>query len=100
MAAQLTGAAVIQVATQCGLPVSTTHVITGSVIGAGASQRLSALRWGVGANIVTSWVLSSPAGGRTAWVAYGILSSAGLRGSRAGLRPAPVIRSSQARTAP
>src|SRR5207248_7369401 len=53
MGSQLTGAAVIQLATQFGLPVSTTHVITGSVMGAGASQRLSALRWGVGANIVT-----------------------------------------------
>jgi len=80
MAAQLTGAAVIQFATQFGLPVSTTHVITGSVMGAGASRRLSALRWGVGANIVTAWVLTIPAAGLTAWVAYAILSTAGLRG--------------------
>jgi inorganic phosphate transporter, PiT family len=80
MAAQLTGAAVIQFATQFGLPVSTTHVITGSVMGAGASRRLSALRWGLGANIVTAWVLTIPAAGLTAWVAYAILSTAGLQG--------------------
>src|SRR5439155_16834025 len=61
LSAQLTGAAVIQFATQFGLPVSTTHVVTGSVMGAGASRRLSALRWGVGANIVTAWILTIPA---------------------------------------
>jgi PiT family inorganic phosphate transporter len=80
MASQLAGAAVIQFATQFGLPVSTTHVITGSVMGAGASRRLSALRWGVGANIVTAWILTIPAAGLTAWVAYAILSTAGLKG--------------------
>jgi PiT family inorganic phosphate transporter len=78
--AQLTGAAVIQFATQFGLPVSTTHVVTGSVMGAGASKRLSALRWGVGANIVTAWVLTIPAAAITAWVVYAILNTAGLRG--------------------
>jgi PiT family inorganic phosphate transporter len=80
MAAQLAGAAVIQFATQFGLPVSTTHVITGSVMGAGASRRLTAVRWGVGANIVTAWLLTIPAAGITAWVVYAILSTAGLRG--------------------
>src|SRR6267378_3306784 len=79
-AAQLTGAAVIQFATQFGLPVSTTHVVTGSVMGAGASQRLSALRWGVGANIVLAWVLTIPAAGLMAWVLYAILNTAGLHG--------------------
>src|SRR6267378_5139142 len=79
-AAQLTGAAVIQFATQFGLPVSTTHVVTGSVMGAGASQRLSALRWGVGANIVLAWVLTIPASALIAWVVYAILNTAGLRG--------------------
>ena len=70
----------IQFATQFGLPVSTTHVVTGSVMGAGASQRLSALRWGVGANIVLAWVLTIPAAGLMAWVVYAILNTAGLRG--------------------
>ena len=80
MAAQLMSAAVIQFATQFGLPVSTTHVVTGSVMGAGAAQRMSALRWGVGANIVAAWVLTIPAAGLTAWVAYAILHTAGLNG--------------------
>src|SRR5438477_1505536 len=79
-AAQLTGAAVIQFASQFGLPVSTTHVVTGSVMGAGASQRISALRWGVGANIVLAWVLTIPAAALIAWVVYAILNTAGLRG--------------------
>ena len=78
--AQLTGAVVIQFATQFGLPVSTTHVVTGSVMGAGASKRLSALRWGVGANIVAAWILTIPAAAVTAWVVYAILNTAGLRG--------------------
>src|SRR5207302_1110433 len=55
-------------------------VVTGSVMGAGASQRLSALRWGVGANIVLAWVLTIPAAGLMAWVLYAILNAAGLRG--------------------
>jgi inorganic phosphate transporter, PiT family len=80
MAAQLMSAAVIQFATQFGLPVSTTHVVTGSVMGAGAARRMSALRWGVGANIVTAWVLTIPAAGLTAWIAYAILHTAGLNG--------------------
>jgi inorganic phosphate transporter, PiT family len=80
MSAQLAGAAVIQFATQFGLPVSTTHVITGSVMGAGASRRLSALRWGLGANIVTAWIVTIPAAGLVAWVVYAILNTAGLRG--------------------
>jgi PiT family inorganic phosphate transporter len=80
MTAQLAGAAVIQVATQFGLPVSTTHVVTGSVMGAGASRRLSALRWGIGANIVTAWIVTIPAAGAVAWVTYAILHTAGLSG--------------------
>ena len=80
MSAQLAGAAVIQFATQFGLPVSTTHVVTGSVMGAGASQRLSALRWGLGANIVTAWLVTIPAAGLVSWVVYAILSTAGVRG--------------------
>src|SRR5207245_11646681 len=80
MSAQLTGAAVIQFATQFGLPVSTTHVVTGSVMGAGASRRLSALRWGIGANILTAWVFTIPAAAVTAWVAYAVLHTAGLSG--------------------
>jgi len=80
LAAQLSGATVIQVASQFGLPVSTTHVITGSVIGSGAARRISALRWGVGANIVVAWIVTIPASAAVAWTMYAVLHTAGLRG--------------------
>jgi inorganic phosphate transporter, PiT family len=80
MSAQLMGAAVIQAATLVGLPVSTTHVITGSVMGVGASRRLSAVRWGLGATIVLAWVVTIPAAALIAWVAFAIFNTAGLRG--------------------
>jgi inorganic phosphate transporter, PiT family len=80
MAAQLMGALVIQGATLVGLPVSTTHVITGAVMGVGASRKLSAVRWGVGASIALAWVVTIPAAAIIAWVAFAILHTAGLRG--------------------
>jgi inorganic phosphate transporter, PiT family len=80
MAAQLMGASVIQGATLIGLPVSTTHVITGAVMGAGASRKLSAVKWGLGANIAAAWVVTIPAAALIAWVAFAILNTAGLRG--------------------
>ena len=60
-AAETTAASVIQVATHFGVPVSTTHTITASIMGVGSTQRLSAVRWGVAGNIVTAWVLTLPA---------------------------------------
>ena len=80
LSAQLTGATVIQVASQIGLPVSTTHVITGSVMGSGAARSLSALRWGVGLNIVVAWLVTIPASAAVAWAMFAILHTAGLRG--------------------
>jgi PiT family inorganic phosphate transporter len=80
MAAQLMGASVIQVATLVGLPVSTTHVITGAVMGVGASRKLSAVKWGLGASIAIAWVVTIPASALIAWVAYAILHTAGLSG--------------------
>jgi PiT family inorganic phosphate transporter len=80
LSAQLMGATVIQVASAFGLPVSTTHVITGSVMGAGAARNPAALKLGVGANIVTAWVLTIPAAAVIGWVAFAILHTAGLRG--------------------
>ncbi len=67
--AQTVAAAVIQGATQLGLPVSTTHVVTGSVMGAGATRRVAAVRWGVARRILTAWVLTIPA---SALVAGGV----------------------------
>ena len=59
--AQTIAAIVIQSATQVALPVSTTHVVSGSVIGAGASRRFGAVRWGVARNILAAWVITIPA---------------------------------------
>src|SRR3954465_7042252 len=59
--AQSAGAAVILAASHFGYPLSTTHVISGGVMGAGAAKRLSAVRWGVAGNIVLAWVLTLPA---------------------------------------
>ena len=56
-----TGAAIsILIATQTGVPVSTTHAITGAIVGVGATRRLSAVRWGVAGQIVWAWVLTIP----------------------------------------
>jgi inorganic phosphate transporter, PiT family len=60
-AAQGAGAAVILAASHYGYPLSTTHVISGGVMGAGAAKRVSAVRWGVAGNIVVAWVLTIPA---------------------------------------
>ncbi len=60
-AAQGSGAAVILAATHVGFPLSTTHTISGGVMGAGAAKRVSAVRWGVAGNIVIAWVLTLPA---------------------------------------
>jgi PiT family inorganic phosphate transporter len=59
--AQGAGASVILASTHFGFPLSTTHVISGGVMGAGAAKRLSAVRWGVAGNIVIAWVLTLPA---------------------------------------
>lgn len=60
-AAEVSGASVIQVASAFGIPISTTHAITSSILGVGASRRLSAVRWGVTSQIFLSWVLTVPA---------------------------------------
>jgi len=69
-AAQTTAGITIWVATHLGYPLSTTHVISGSVLGAGATKRLSAVRWGVAGNIVSAWVLTLPAAGLVAAACY------------------------------
>ena len=59
-AAQTSAAAVIEVASQLGIPVSTTQCISSSIMGVGSTRRLSAVRWGVAGNIVTAWILTFP----------------------------------------
>lgn len=71
-AAQGSGAAVIMAASHFGFPLSTTHTISGAVMGAGAAKRLSAVRWGVAGNMVGAWLLTLPAAGAMGAVAYGI----------------------------
>jgi PiT family inorganic phosphate transporter len=70
--AQGAGAAVILAATHAGFPLSTTHVITGAVMGSGAAKRLSAVRWGLAGNIFLAWVLTVPMAGGTGALVYGI----------------------------
>jgi inorganic phosphate transporter, PiT family len=60
-AAQASAGAVIYASTKYGYPLSTTHVVSGAVMGSGATKRLSAVRWGVAGNIVFAWVLTIPA---------------------------------------
>jgi PiT family inorganic phosphate transporter len=62
-AAQTACASILWTTAHYGFPVSTTHVISGSVLGAGASARLSAVRWGVAGNILVAWVLTIPCAG-------------------------------------
>ena len=69
--AQGGGAAVILTATHLGFPLSTTHTISGAVMGAGAARRLSAVRWGVAGNIFLAWILTVPAAGAIGALAFG-----------------------------
>jgi PiT family inorganic phosphate transporter len=68
--AETGGAITLFLATAMGVPVSTTHTITGAIVGVGSTQRASAVRWGVAGNIVWAWVLTIPASGFVAAVAY------------------------------
>jgi inorganic phosphate transporter, PiT family len=69
-AAQISAGTTLYLGTHFGFPISTTHVVTGSVMGAGATRRLSAVRWGVAGNIVSAWLLTLPAAGLVAAALY------------------------------
>jgi PiT family inorganic phosphate transporter len=71
-AAQGGGAAVLLTASHLGFPLSTTHSITGAVLGAGAAKRLSAVRWGLAGNIALAWVLTLPAAAVVGGLTYGL----------------------------
>ena len=73
-AAETTAASIILTASHFGMPVSTTHVISSAIMGVGASDRLSAVRWGVAGNIVIAWILTIPASALVAAVAYVVIS--------------------------
>jgi len=73
--AETGGALSILVATHFGIPVSTTHTITGSIVGVGATQRLSAVRWGLAGRIVWAWIITIPASALIAALAYQLLAA-------------------------
>jgi inorganic phosphate transporter, PiT family len=70
--AETGGAITLFIATALGVPVSTTHTITGAIVGVGSTQRASAVRWGVAGNIVWAWILTIPASAFIAAVFFGI----------------------------
>jgi PiT family inorganic phosphate transporter len=72
--AQSTGAAVILSASHVGFPLSTTHVMSGGIMGAGAAKRLSAVRWGVAGNIAVAWVLTLPAAAAVGGLTYAVVA--------------------------
>jgi PiT family inorganic phosphate transporter len=69
-AAEAVASAVLFATSRFGLPISTTHTITSAIMGVGATRKLSAVRWGVAGNIVTAWILTFPAAGAFATIAY------------------------------
>jgi inorganic phosphate transporter, PiT family len=80
-AAQGAGAAVILSASHVGFPLSTTQVMSGAIIGAGAAKRLSAVRWGVAGNIVVAWVLTLPASAAVGALTFGVVYLFGENGA-------------------
>jgi inorganic phosphate transporter, PiT family len=73
--AETAGAAAIFMASAAGIPVSTTHTITGSIVGVGAASRISAVRWGIAGRIVWAWILTIPAAAGIAGISYLILQA-------------------------
>jgi inorganic phosphate transporter, PiT family len=72
--AEAGGSITLFAATWLGIPVSTTHTITGSIVGVGAARKVSAVRWGVASNIVVAWVLTIPAAGAVSAAMYALTS--------------------------
>ena len=77
-AAETSAATVIEIATRFGIPISTTHAISGAILGVGATRRLSAVRWGVAGRIVGAWVLTIPACFVLGYVIALLLRAAGI----------------------
>ena len=72
-AAETAAATVIVAASHLGMPVSTTHVVSGAIMGSGASDRFTAVRWGIAGSIVWAWVLTIPASASVAAIAWAVL---------------------------
>jgi PiT family inorganic phosphate transporter len=73
-AAETSAATVIEIASRIGLPLSTTHVISSTIMGVGASKRLSAVKWIVGGNIILAWIITLPACSLLAWLICKVLN--------------------------
>jgi PiT family inorganic phosphate transporter len=70
MSAELAAAATLFFTGHAGIPVSTTHTITGAIVGVGTTQRLAAVRWGIAGRVVWAWVLTIPGAFVVAWLVY------------------------------
>jgi inorganic phosphate transporter, PiT family len=77
-AAETAGAVSLFTATSLGVPVSTTHTITGAIVGVGATRRLSAVRWGIAGQIVWAWILTIPASAAIAAGTFYVLRAVGM----------------------
>jgi PiT family inorganic phosphate transporter len=77
--AETAGSITLFAATYLGIPVSTTHTITGAIIGVGAARRVSAVRWNVAKDIVTAWIVTMPAAGLIAAVFYFLGGAFGMK---------------------
>ncbi len=75
--AETGGALTLFAATWLGIPVSTTHTITGAIVGVGAARRVSAVRWGLAGNIVVAWIITLPAAAAISAIAYWITNWVG-----------------------
>jgi PiT family inorganic phosphate transporter len=73
--AETGGALTITLASHFGIPVSTTHTITGAIMGVGAAQRFSAVRWGVAGRIVWAWILTIPMAAGIGLLSYLVLQA-------------------------
>jgi PiT family inorganic phosphate transporter len=77
-AAETGGSIAIFTATLLGVPVSTTHTITGAIVGVGSTRRLSAVRWGIAGRIVWAWLLTIPAAALIAAASFYLLAAIGM----------------------
>ena len=79
VSAETAGAITLFMTEQMGIPVSTTHTITGSIIGVGATKRLSAVRWGVTRNLLVAWIITIPVSALVAGLCYLLLTLFGVK---------------------
>jgi PiT family inorganic phosphate transporter len=77
--AETSGAITLFAATAMGVPVSTTHTITGAIVGAGSQWKLSAVRWGVASRIVWAWILTVPAAAAISALTYLLVTALGVK---------------------